>query len=206
MRNLMATLLLSQGTPMISGGDEIGRTQGGNNNAYCQDNETSWHDWALDDERKSMLAFTKKLIALRRAHPALHRAKFFKGRRIFGTNMRDLMWFNFDGRAMNDGDWTNAWAKSLAMFLAGRGIDFADADGEPVSDDDLILLINGNHEPLEFRMPDLGAGEGAWELLLDTANDAATESVAYGGSSTVEARSLKMFRKPPPAELPGNAE
>ncbi len=206
VRNLMATLLLSQGTPMISGGDEIGRTQGGNNNAYCQDNEISWHDWALDDERRSMLAFTRKLIALRRAHPALRRAKFFKGRRIFGTNMRDLMWFNFDGRAMNDGDWTNGWAKSLAMFLAGRGVDFADADGEPVSDDDLILLINGNHEPLEFKMPDLGLGDGAWELLVDTSNDAATESVASGGSSTVEARSLKMFGRPPPAELSRRAQ
>jgi len=203
VRNLMATLLLSQGTPMISGGDEIGRTQGGNNNAYCQDSEISWHDWALDDERRSLLAFTKKLIALRQAHPALHRAKFFKGRRIFGTNMRDLMWFNFDGRAMNDGDWTNAWAKSLAMFLAGRGLGFVDADGQPVVDDDLIVLINGNHEALEFKMPDLDLGGAAWELLVDTSNDAASESVPPGGASAVEARSLKLFRKPAPAPLPG---
>ncbi len=197
LRNLMATLLLSQGTPMISGGDEIGRTQGGNNNAYCQDSEISWHDWALDDERKAMLAFTKKLIAVRLAHPGLHRAKFFKGRKIFGSNMRDLMWFNFDGRAMNDGDWTNQWAKSLAMFLAGRGTETVGVDGEPIVDDDLILLINGNHEPLDFTMPKLdGPAGGAWELLVDTANDAATESVPFGGVSKVEARSLKVFQRP----------
>jgi isoamylase len=195
MRNLMATLLLSQGTPMISGGDEMGRTQRGNNNAYCQDSEISWYDWALDDERKAMLAFTKKLIALRQSHPALQRAKFFKGRKIFGTNMRDLMWFNFDGRPMNEGDWTNAWAKSLAMFLAGRGVELTDAQGEPVTDDDLIVLINGNHEPLDFTMPDLGSGEGAWELLVDTSNDAASESVAFGARSRVEARSLKVLRR-----------
>ena len=117
--------------------------------------------------------------------------------------MRDLMWFSFDGRAMNDGDWTNAWAKSLAMFLAGRGLGFVGADGEPVVDDDLIVLINGNHEALEFKMPDLDVGGAPWELLVDTSNDAAGESVASGGASTVEARSLKLFRKPAPAPLPG---
>ena len=196
MRNLMATLLLSQGTPMISGGDELGRTQRGNNNAYCQDSEISWYDWQLDDERKAMLAFTKKLIALRRDHPALRRAKFFKGRKIFGTNTRDLMWFNFDGRAMNEGDWTNAWAKSLSMFLAGRGVELTGADGEPVADDDLIVLINGSHEPLDFTMPDLGFREGAWELIIDTSNDAASETLGFGGTSRVEGRSLKLFRRP----------
>ena len=100
MRNFLATLLLSQGTPMICGGDEIGRTQGGNNNAYCQDNEISWYDWNLDEERKSLLEFTKRLIALRRDHPALHRAKFFKGRRIRGTDVRDIMWYRHDGAEM----------------------------------------------------------------------------------------------------------
>ena len=181
---------------MISGGDEFGRTQLGNNNAYCQDSPISWYDWALDDERKAMLAFTKKLIALRHAHPSLRRAKFFKGRKIFGTNTRDLMWFNFDGRPMNDGDWTNEWARSLAMFLAGRGVQLTDPDGEPVTDDDLLVLINGSHEPLEFTMPDLGVGAGTWELIVDTSNDAATESVPFAGRSQVEARSLKLFRRP----------
>jgi isoamylase len=200
MRNLMATLLLSQGTPMISGGDEIGRTQGGNNNAYCQDNTVSWHDWALDDERKAMLAFTKKVIALRHAHPALRRAKFFKGRKIFGTDNHDLMWFNFDGRPMNEGDWNNAWAKSLTMFMAGRGLEWTGEDGKPIVDDDLVLLINGNHENIDFTMPDLGPGESPWELLLDTADDAASESVDSAKSTTVEARSLKLYRRPPSGE------
>jgi isoamylase len=181
---------------MISGGDEFGRTQGGNNNAYCQDSEISWYEWRLDDERKAMLAFTKKLIALRRDHPALRRAKFFKGRKIFGTNTRDLMWFNFDGRPMNEGDWTNAWAKSLSMFLAGRGVELTGADGEPVGDDDLIVLINGSHEPLDFTMPDLGFRDGAWELIIDTSSDAASETVGFGGTSRVDGRSLKLFRRP----------
>jgi len=194
MRNLMATLLLSQGTPMIAGGDEMGRTQRGNNNAFCQDNETSWYDWALDDDRKSMLAFTKKVIALRRDHPALRRAKFFKGRKIYGTDARDLLWFNFDGRPMNDGDWNNAWAKSLTMFLGGRGLDAASAMGEPLVDDDLMILVNGNHEPLDFTLPDLGVG--AWELLLDTSNDDAKEFADSGKVSNVEARCLKLFFRP----------
>ncbi len=195
VRNLLATLLLSQGTPMISGGDEMGRTQLGNNNAYCQDNEISWFDWALDDDRKATLAFTKKLIALRHAHPALCRAKFFKGREIHGTGARDIMWFNFDGREMNEGDWSTEWAKSLTMFLAGKGLDTMDEQGVPVEDDDLIVVIHGGHEPLDFTLPDVGTGQGAWDLLVDTSRDDARESVGPGQVSRLEGRSLKLFRR-----------
>jgi isoamylase len=195
VRNLLATLLLSQGTPMISGGDEVGRTQRGNNNAYCQDNEISWFNWSLDDDHRAILAFTRKLIALRHAHPALRRAKFFKGREIHGTAVRDLMWFNFDGREMNDGDWGTAWAKSLAMFLAGKGLDTMDDQGQPVEDDDLLVIIHGGHEPLDFTLPDVGTGHGAWELLVDTSKDDARESTDSGQVSTLGGRSLKLFRR-----------
>ncbi len=194
-RNFVASLLLSQGTPMIVAGDEMGRTQHGNNNAYCQDNETSWLDWALDDERKAMHEFTRKMIALRHAHPALRRAKFFKGRRIHGADVRDVMWFNFDGREMNDGDWENPWAKSLAMFLAGKGLDTTDDKGKPIQDDDLILWVHGGHEPLDFVLPAVGTGSGRWDLLLDTTHDEAHGSLNPGEKSTVEGRSLRLYRR-----------
>jgi isoamylase len=195
MRNLMGSLLLSQGTPMIAGGDELGRTQRGNNNAYCQDNEISWYDWALDDGRKAMLAFTKKVVALRHAHPALRRAKFFKGRQIHGADVRDVMWFNFDAREMNDGDWNTPWAKSLMVFLAGKGLDSADEKGEPIEDDDLIVLVHGGHEPLDFTLPDVGTGGGPWELLVDTADDAAARTLNPGERARLEGRSLQLLRR-----------
>ncbi len=192
VRNFLATLLLSQGTPMICGGDELGRTQRGNNNAYCQDNEVSWYDWGLDDERKALLAFTKKLIAIRRAHPALHRAKFFRGRRIRGTDVRDIMWYRHDGAEMTDADWSNPVTASLGLFLAGRGIDDVDADGTPLVDDDFYLVLNGSDVPLSFVLPK-ASGDGTWTLLVDTADDAARADVEQGGSTDVTPRSLKLF-------------
>ncbi len=208
-RNLLATLLLSQGTPMISGGDELGHSQGGNNNAYCQDNETSWFDWALDGERRAMFAFTRKVIGLRGAHPALRRAKFFQGRAIWGEQVRDVMWFNFDGREMNDGDWNTPWAKSLAVFFAGRGLDMTDEQGRPVEDDDMLLLVHGGHEPLDFALPSIGSGGGPWKLLLDTADDAAEGD--GGNGATLVGRSLRLYGRsacdaaPSPSRRAGGA-
>jgi glycogen operon protein len=198
-RNLLATLLLSQGTPMISGGDEMGRTQGGNNNAYCQDNDTSWYDWALDGdqreqrERREMFAFARKVIAIRASHPALHRAKFFKGRAIWGAAVRDVMWFNFDGREMNEDNWKTPWAKSLAVFYAGKGLDATDEKGKPIDDDDLLLIIHGGHEPLDFVLPKPGTGGGPWRLLLDTANDAAEGEA--GDKAPMAGRSLRLYAR-----------
>lgn len=194
-RNFLATLLLSQGTPMICGGDELGRSQGGNNNAYCQDNEISWYDWQLDDERKALLAFTQRLVALRRAHPALHRAKFFKGRRIRGTDVRDIMWYRHDGAEMNDGDWNNPVTASLALFLAGQGLDDVDENGSSVVDDDFCIVLNGSENPLPFTLPRASTG-GQWELLVDTSADddpAGRERVDQGSTTEVVARSLKLF-------------
>ena len=194
-RNLLATLLLSQGTPMICGGDEIGRTQGGNNNAYCQDNETSWHDWELDDERKALLAFTRSCIRIRAEHPALRRAKFFKGRDIRGADIKDIMWFRHDGEAMSEQDWGTSYTRAIQLMVAGLGLDTTDDEGKPIVDDDMLLLINAGHESLDFHMPGLEGDADDWQLLLDTNEDGATESVPTGGKTHLEGRSLRLFRR-----------
>ena len=192
-RNLLATLLLSQGTPMLLAGDEFGRTQGGNNNAYCQDNETSWVDWAARDE--ALLAWTRRLLRIRRDHPALRRRKFFSGRSIRGSDIRDVMWFRHDGCAMTDEDWNNAHTQSLAMFLAGNGLDETDAAGRPLADDHLLLMMSAWCEDLDFTLPDLPGG-GDWELVLDTGSDDARETRRPGEASLLKAHSLKLFRSP----------
>ena len=195
MRNLMATMLFSQGIPMICGGDEFARTQGGNNNAYCQDDEISWFDWNLDDDRRSMLAFTSKLIALRREHPALHRAKFFRGRGIRGTDVRDVMWYRHDGEEMTDNDWNNPGTASLGLFLAGLGINDVDEKGEPYVDDDFFLILNGSETDLPFALPraSVGGRDTQWRLLVDTNDDHAEETKGLGETTHVVARSLKLF-------------
>ena len=195
-RNLLATLILSQGTPMICGGDEIGRSQDGNNNAYCQDNETSWLDWNLTDERRSLLEFTKRLIAIRREHPALRRAKFFKGRKIRGAEIRDISWVRHDGELMTEEDWKAPHTRALGMFIAGNGVDEVNERGEPLTDDDLLLLVNAWHEPLDFTMPKLVQGSDAWSLLVDTNDDHAEESVQIDGGTRLEGRSVRLFARP----------
>ena len=191
MRNFLATLLLGQGTPMILGGDEFGRTQQGNNNAYCQDNEISWYDWENVDE--SLLEFTKKVIALRKAHPSLHRRKFFSGRTIRGEDVSDIVWLRFDGTQMTDADWNNHQTQSMGMFLDGDGLDDVDAEGKPLKDDDLLLLLSSSYIDLPFRMPDFDHC-GAWELLLDTSDDNATETIDSGKETTLKGRSVKLYK------------
>ncbi len=192
-RNFLATLLLGQGTPMILGGDELGRTQGGNNNAYCQDDEISWYDWSSVDE--GLLAFTRKTIALRKAHPALHRRKFFSGRTIRGEDVRDIVWLRFDGAEMSDEDWNNPQTQSMGIFLDGNGLDDIDAEGRPLVDDHLLLLLSASHVDLSFKLPSLGDC-GEWELLLDTSDDSAQEKTRAGEDTALIARSLKLFRCP----------
>ncbi|WP_288482339.1 glycogen debranching protein GlgX [uncultured Deinococcus sp.] len=192
-RNFLATLLLGQGTPMILGGDELGRTQGGNNNAYCQDDEISWYDWSSVDE--GLLAFTRKAIALRKAHPALHRRKFFSGRTIRGEDVRDIVWLRFDGAEMSDEDWNNPQTQSMGIFLDGNGLDDIDAEGRPLVDDHLLLLLSASHVDLSFKLPSLGDCS-EWELLLDTSDDSAQEKIRAGEDTALIARSLKLFRCP----------
>ncbi len=196
-RNLMATLLLSQGTPMIVAGDEFGRTQRGNNNAYCQDNELSWLSWEWSSEERALFEVVKKLLRIRRAHPALHRSQFFQGRKIHGTDLRDISWFCPDGRSMSEDDWQNPSTRAFSMFLAGRGIDDIDSwTGRPIVDDNLLLLLNASDHDVELVVPHDEAVREPWQLLVDTADDGAEETRPPGERTLLVARSLKFFRSP----------
>jgi len=165
-RNFLATLFLSQGIPMLLGGDEMGRTQGGNNNAYCQDNEISWFDWEHVDE--GLLEFTARLIGLRREHPVFRRRRWFLGTRIRGEGVRDIGWFRPDGELMSDEDWSHGFAKSLGVFLNGDAIPSLDPRGERVTDDSFYLLFNAHHEPLPFRLSNRPEWGKRWKKVLDT--------------------------------------
>ncbi|MDB4976661.1 MAG: hypothetical protein JWN48_5002 [Myxococcaceae bacterium] len=195
-RNLLATLLLSQGTPMLVAGDEYGRTQHGNNNAYCQDNAVSWFDWSWNEEQRALFEFTKRVLRIRRMHPSLHRSKFFQSRGIHGTELQDLVWLRNDGQAMSTDDWQNPHTKSMAMFLAGRGIDEVDEQGRPLVDDNLLLLLNASEQDVPFVIPTISAVHEPWQLLIDTADDSAEERRMPGEVSKLVARSLKLFRAP----------
>ncbi len=166
-RNFLATLLLSQGVPMICGGDELGRTQGGNNNAYCQDNEISWYDWNLDDDQRALVDFTARLVALRRAHPNLHRRKFFQDRPIVHGMPRDLVWLRNDGQEMTDDEWAQPWMKTLGLFINGTTLGDVDAHGEPIVDDGFLLLLNCHTDWVEFSLPPFD-GVSDWEIVVDT--------------------------------------
>lgn len=166
-RNFLAILLLSQGIPMLCGGDEIGRSQRGNNNAYCQDNDISWFDWHLDQPKRDLLEFTRHLIALRKQHPVLRRRRFFQGRHIRGSEVKDLAWFRPDGKEMTDEDWDGGFVRSLALRLAGDAIEETDEKGRPLMDDTVLILLNAHHEPLNFTLPAHKRGV-RWQSVLDT--------------------------------------
>jgi glycogen operon protein len=200
-RNLLATLLLSQGIPMLSHGDESGRTQRGNNNAYCQDNEVSWLDWRLDDERRALLAFTRDLIALRAAHPVLRRRRFFRGDTPTRADqpLPDLVWLLPDAEEMTDADWDRSDAHAVAVFLNGDAIAEPDHHGGPVVDDSFLLLLNSHWEPVVFRLPGTAYGE-RWTTRVDTTaapDDVPDESEHKAGVEiTVEARGLVLLSRP----------
>jgi len=171
LRNLLTTLLLSTGVPMLVAGDEMGRTQGGNNNAYCQDNETGWVDWSLLEEPgwRALSDLASRLIALRRAHPVLRRRAFFSGRAYGPEGLRDLAWFTGSGEEMTEPDWY-ALSTTLGMYLSGRDIPQRDARGEPVLDDSFLVVLHAGHQPGEFRLPGPPWGR-AYELVVDTARE-----------------------------------
>ena len=168
-RNFLATLFLSQGVPMLCAGDEWARTQHGNNNAYCQDNEIGWLSWEHDEKKKALFDFTKKLIQLRRDHPVFRRPKFFQGRRIRGSEIKDVMWFNPGGNEMSDEEWGSSFVRCLGVMLSGDTMDVSNFEGEPIHDDTFLLLLNAHHEALPFVLP--GEKHIEWLLLLDTAID-----------------------------------
>jgi isoamylase len=201
-RNLLATLLLSQGVPMICGGDEIGRTQGGNNNAYAQDNETSWLDWERARGEQDLLAFTRFLTRLRREHPVFRRRRFFQGRPFRGTGVKDLTWFQANGREMTDQAWPSPHARSLMVRLNGEDLEEVDARGQPMADDTFLMLLNAAEEGVTFRLPRHRAGE-PWTRVLDTSlGDWARPSVLRGERYRLHGGALALFRARVPAERP----
>jgi glycogen operon protein len=169
-RNLMSTLLLSQGVPMICGGDEVSRSQQGNNNAYCQDNELSWTDWEPSPSKRNFLEFTKRVIALRNRHPVLTRQKFFQGRGIRGGNVKDIVWLNPTGGEMDDTAWNESFVRCLGVRLAGDLLDEIDERGERIVGDTLVLLFNADKSSLPFVLPPRKDGE-VWLRILDTAEE-----------------------------------
>lgn len=168
-RNFLATLMLSQGVPMLLGGDEMARSQGGNNNGYCQDNEISWFDWTLDERRKRLLEFTSRLIQLRKDHPNLHRRRFFQDRKIRGSVVRDVAWYGTDGKELSDEAWSEAWSKSIGVMLNGKTLGVMDDEGEPVEDDSFLLLVNASDQGVEYTLPEK-PGTTPWRQILDTEN------------------------------------
>jgi isoamylase len=164
-RNFLTTLFLSQGVPMMLGGDEFGRTQHGNNNGYAQDNEVSWFDWENMDD--GLRAFVARVIQFRKEHPVFQRRRWFHGRKVRGTGVSDIGWFKPDGEEMSDGDWQEGHARTLGVFLNGKGIATPDHRGEPVTDDSFYILFNAHHESLSFKLPTCPWGD-RWETVIDT--------------------------------------
>jgi isoamylase len=166
-RNFLVTLFLSQGVPMLLAGDEMGRTQAGNNNAYCQDTQLSWMDWGLVTAEQDLLQFTETLAGLRRDHPVFRRRRFFRGRDP-GGEPSDIIWLTPAGEVMTDADWGASYAKSLAVFLNGDAISEPDPRGGKISDDKFLLLFNAHSNPLTFTLPEASYAAG-WEVVIDTA-------------------------------------
>ena len=194
VRNLLATLLLSQGVPMISHGDEIGRTQQGNNNAYCQDNEISWIDWNLDAEKRALFQFTAKLIRFRLAQPTLRRRRYFQGRSIRGDAVKDVAWLEPDGNEMTDEAWHAGFVKTLGMLLSGSAIEEVDERGEPIIGDTLLALLNAHHDNIAFMLPPL-AGDLLWQRVFTTADPHAIERrLRPGVRYPLQGRSVVVFK------------
>jgi glycogen operon protein len=195
-RNYLTTLFLSQGIPMLLGGDEMGRTQRGNNNAYCQDNELSWYDWHEAREHDVLLDFTRRLSALRREHPVFRRRRYFQGRPLRGSDVVDIGWYTPDGTVMDDDDWETGYAKSVAVFLNGEAIREPDARGERIVDDSFFLLFNAHSEPIAFVLPEGDFGD-SFVVEVDTAQPVHVEDryVKPGGDITVEDRSVVVLRR-----------
>ncbi|MCW3042520.1 MAG: glycogen debranching protein [Actinobacteria bacterium] len=199
MRNFLATLMLSQGIPMLVGGDEMGRTQQGNNNAYCQDSEISWYDWDLAATNAEQVEFTRRLIELRFAHRIFRRRRWFEGRSIRGSDERDIAWFTPQGTMMKEKDWNVGYAKSICVFLNGEAMAEPDARGERVVDDTFLWLVNAHFEPLAFALPPDEWGS-SWTRVFDTSEPRGgfdEDGLIYGASEElkVKPRSQVLLRR-----------
>lgn len=208
-RNFLTTLFLSQGVPMLLSGDEISRTQKGNNNAYCQDNEISWTDWENAD--RDLLEFTRSLIHLRRKHPVFRRRKWFQGQLIKGNGLKDIEWFLPEGTEMQDEHWNNDYARSLAVFLNGDGIRSQGKKGEKIIDDSFYIMFNASHIPIDYKLPPENYGTN-WKMVLDTSKDVLnehTDNLQGKGTIKVEGRSVVVLQHPiskPQNQEDGNAD
>ena len=202
-RNFLLTLMLSQGVPMVLHGDELGRSQRGNNNVYCQDNEISWVDWDLEPWQEELLAFTRRAVALRREHPVFRRRRFFAGVSRDEGTPADIAWFAPDGRTMGPDDWANHEARSMLVFLNGEAIPEPDQRGERVVGDSFLVAFNGHYEPLTFTLPEEVYGDG-WLVALDTSDDTAGSVSIFDDATTllpglelqVAERSIVVLRRP----------
>ncbi len=197
MRNFLATLMLSQGVPMLTGGDEFARSQRGNNNAYCQDNKLTWFDWKLGDRRTRLLDFTSRLIHFRLAHPNLHRRKFFQDREIRHRNggivVHDIAWLNPDGHPVSDEVWSTGWARSVALLLNGQTLQITDEDGRAIIDDTFLLIVNAADSGVEFTLPQ-PVNSPEWSLVMDTENvESPFAEIKVGEKIIVGERSLKLL-------------
>jgi glycogen operon protein len=196
-RNMLVTLMLSQGIPMLLGGDEMQRTQQGNNNGYCQDSEISWFNWDLGQEKEDFINFARELIYFRRQHPVFRRRKWFQGQAIHGKGISDIAWFNPDGTEMTDEQWDVGYAKSIAVFLDGNQIPSPGPQGQRISDDSFILFFNAHYETMEFALPN-GLGKREWVVVIDTKEPRfVQEEKIYSGNQAVPvvARSLVVLRR-----------
>ena len=209
-RNFLATLLLSQGVPMMSAGDAIGHTQQGNNNAYCQDNATSWLNWDLQPEDRDLLAFVQRMISLRKRHPVFRRRRFFQGRPIKGAGVKDVLWINPGGLEMSDDDWLDPSARCLGMFLSGQGLGDTDERGRKLSDENFLLLLNASPADLAFILPAF-CPSGRWRAWMDTSHESGlrpADTHDAGEAYPLQARSLVILmelRKNGKKEEPGEA-
>jgi glycogen operon protein len=185
-RNLFSLLLLSQGVPMIHGGDELGHTKSGNNNTYCQDNELSWYNWRPDEFGSGMFDFASAMVAFRRENPVLRRRKFFLGRRIRGTDIKDIMWLRSDGEEMSEEDWDSSWMRCIGVFLSGDMPGEVNLSGEPVRGETLLILLNAYHEPIEFTLPH-SLASGKWRLRVDTRHGFTSDqgAILNGGTAVL---------------------
>jgi len=197
-RNFLVTLFLSQGVPMLLMGDEFGRTQGGNNNAYCQDNEINWVNWEHSTEDRELLLFVQRIIRLRKKHPALRRRYFFQGRDIFGGGIKDVMWMSPNGKEMTEKEWQQSFARCLGMFLAGNVIEEYDDRGQRIRDDNLIMLLNAHHQELLFRLP-VEPALSRWQVILDThytsGNPQGIRYYSSGEKYPLQARSFVLLKQ-----------
>ncbi len=194
-RNMMATLLLSQGVPMVLYGDETGRTQDGNNNAYCQDNEISWMNWDLSRSDLTFMEFTRRVIRLRKDHPVFHRRRFFQGSKLRDTDVKDITWLTPEGREMTGEEWNSSFTRSLGLQMAGLQEGELDSQGRTERDDDFLLLLNAHHEDVPFTLPE-APDDARWEAVVDTSHASGLKSAGFykpGGEYPLKARSMVVF-------------